>query len=118
MCCFLTGTHDIINCTTSQDSESVTIVVNFKERSEATGALLSFIFVREDGSSIDFSKTISLTANKSSVSQGLMLPMNRLYPGLYMLYVYDIESSMKLMEGLQYPANSTQFRIMNDQGKP
>ena len=90
--------------------------MNFTEHSEATGALLNFIFVKEDGVTIDFSRSISLTTDKTTVSQGLTLPLNMWYPGRYMLYAYDIESDKRIMNGLQYQACDDTFRLMNYQG--
>ena len=91
--------------------------MNFTEHSEATGALLSFIFVNEDGMIVDFTKSRVLTAERASVSQGLTLPLNMLYPGQYMLYAYDIESDQRIMDGLQYQASYDSFEVMdNGQG--
>lgn len=87
----------------------------FTEHSKAAGALLNFIFINEDGFTIDFSKSFSLIADKTSVSQGLIPPLTW-YSGHYMLYAYDIESSKKIMNGLQYPASSSSFRVMHGQG--
>ena len=110
------GTHDIISCSTIQDAENLTVIVNFTEHSEAAGALLNFIFVNEDNVTIDFTKSRVLTAERTSVSQGLTLPLNMWYPGRYMLYAYDIESDQRITNEVQYQASNGSISVLNGKG--
>ena len=109
------GTHDITLCSASQEHNGIVITVSFTEHSQATGALLNFIFIHESGN-IDLNKSFCQAVDRSDVSDGLMLPLDLLHPGQYVAYAYDIERNGRVMNGIRYPASNCSFRVMDGQG--
>jgi hypothetical protein len=73
-------------------------MVTYSEYSTASGALFSFVFITNRGD-VDFSRSFLLTLDKNTS----LLPFD-LYPGLYRIYVYNIEQDGTLSNGVGYPA--------------
>lgn len=112
-----TGTHDIMDCSTMEEANGIAVIVNFTEHSKATGALLNFIFVNEDGETIDFKKSFFHATEKINDQQYLQILANVSFPGMYIIYAYDIESNQEIMNGLyNYDASNHTFMVNNDQG--
>ena len=91
---------------------SVNIIAYFVANSTATGGLFNFFFVDESDGSIDIRKSYSMEVHRSNISNGIMLPLD-LWPGLYRVYVYDIESNQRLTDGLNYQAKDKSYRVTN-----
>ena len=107
------GTHDITHCSATKNVADISISAIFIQNSNATGALFSFIFFDESDGSVDLSKSSHQTFNRSDVSRGLLLPLNFFHPGLYMVYVYDIEDDKELQNGIGYTACNLRHVIIN-----
>lgn len=106
-----TGTHDIKDITvnkTQNNAVKVTTVYN-SEPSDAKGALYIFVF-------IDDSNTTRLTffALDKNDSHDYTLPFNKLLPGNYTVFVYDIEHDGTLSDGIGYPAARDMLLTSNE----
>ena len=108
---FCAGTHDIINSSVSVHDSVINISATFISNSAAGGAFLNFIYVSKVNGSINFTRSHCLALNRSDISGGFMIPLTNLWPGHYVMYVYDIESNMTLNNGINYQANSNAFDI-------
>ena len=97
------GTHDVLNVMASQTEErAITVVTTvYSENSTASGALFSFVFITDSGD-VDFSRSFLLALDRNT-SHNHTLPFD-LYPGNYIVYVYDIEHDGLLHNGVGYPA--------------
>ena len=95
------GTHDIISASAIPDADGINISARFVENSNATGAF--FIFINYINDDVLFTKTYSLALSRSNVTHGLVFPLF-LWPGMYRVYTYDIESDRKLRDGTGYQA--------------
>ena len=103
------GTHDIKSIKSMSINGS--IITQYFNYSSAVGAFITLMFTDGDNDgSINFTRSVYLSLDKK-VSQNYMLP--NLYPGKYLVYVYDIERSGKLNGGVNYPASMDQFLIEN-----
>lgn len=60
--------------------------------------------------SIDFTRSHSLALNRSDVSGGFTLPLT-LWPGVYTVFVYDIENNMRLENGIGYQASDNTVEV-------
>ena len=106
----MTGTHDIREVTVNN-----MVRTEYFEHSIAMGVLIIFLFINEDRS-IDFSRSSYLSLDRNA-SINYTLP-DGLTPGLYRVFVYDIESDGRLHNGVGYPASRDQFTIAgNIQGE-
>lgn len=107
----LTGTHDVIGVRITNSS----IETVFSLNSRAAGSLLTFMFISNSDSNIDFSKSVFLPLDKNT-SLHYTLP-SQLQPGLYHISVYDIEEAGTPNEGIVYPAYSKVMNLNNTQGE-
>ena len=80
------GNDGIVAALVLGDSDRVEIVTVFCDESEASGVLLSFVFLNEDGS-VDSSKCALLVLDNS---QGLHYVPLEVHHGQYMIHMYDI----------------------------
>jgi len=102
-------THNLESITTSIGAEkSYVITILYNEHSDASGALLCFVFITENGV-VDFTRSALLALDRNT-SFNQTLPFD-LYPGHYGVYVYDIECDGTLSNGLQYPAVTDHFIV-------
>jgi hypothetical protein len=83
------------------------VVTTFIENFEARGAMLCFIYIN-NGSNMAIDFEVSYCQTVMSRSSLLKLPLIR---GLYIVYAYDIESNMRLLDGTGYPASSKHYRV-------
>jgi hypothetical protein len=95
-----------------------TIITEFSEHSTASGALISFAFITDNGG-VDFSKSFLLALDRNTSFNHTL--SSDPYPGHYRVYVYDIEHDGALANGVGYPAVIDEFHsaVMvgnNDQG--
>ncbi len=75
----------------------------------------AFLFIGNDDGpdgSINFTRSVYLSLNKK-LSQNYTLPFD-LYPGSYLVYVYDIESNGRLRVGINYPATMNQLLLFGN----
>ena len=91
----------MLNTTTILARNSLTVFTMFSKHSDASGALFSCVFIT-DSEDVDFSKSFLLALDRNT-SHNHTLPFD-LYPGLYRVYVYDIEHDGTLNNGVRYPA--------------
>ncbi len=119
------GTHDIQNISIDKsisidDRGEVRITTKYFNHfsSSAMGAFVAIMFTDDnDGGSISFTRSVYLPLNKR-MSQNYTLPFD-LYPGDYLVYVYDIEINKRLKNGVNYPASIDQLLIReNTQFQP
>jgi hypothetical protein len=83
-----------------------TIITEFSEHSTASGALISFAFITENGG-VDFSRSFLLALDRNT-SFNHTLSSDQ-YPGKYRVCVYDIEHNGALANGVGYPAVIDEF---------
>jgi hypothetical protein len=81
--------------------DEVIFITEYSEHSTASGALYSFVYITESGG-VDFTRS-SLLAVDRNTSQNYALCFD-LYPGHYIVHVYDIECDGALANGVGYPA--------------
>ena len=101
---YYVGTHDILNATTTEtDDDAIVITTLYSEHSDARGALFDFVFIDDNGD-VDWYRSVLLALDRNiSLNHTLPQPFN-LYPGQYKVFIYDIERSGKLSNGVGYPA--------------
>ena len=85
---------------------SVTVSTLYSEGSAASGALLSLVFLTEDGD-VDFNRSALLIGDRNSS----ILEACDLLPGHYLVNAYDIECYGSLGNGVLYPAVSEELFI-------
>ena len=90
------------------NTNGIEITTAYFNHSTATGALFSFVFISDSGY-VDFSRSLLLPFDRN-LSHDHRLPFD-LYPGLYMIHVYDIEHNGTLYNGVGYPAVSTDVQM-------
>ena len=95
----------MIEKTSNHEIEIETI---YCDLSTASGALLSFVFITENGD-VDFTRSALLALDRNT-SLNHTLPFN-LYPGHYRVYVYDIERNGTILNGVGYPAVTEELTI-------
>ena len=88
---------------TATEAESSTFTVDtvYSDRSTASGALFSFVYITDNGD-VDFGRSFFLALDRNT-SRSHTLPFG-LYPGHYRVHVYDIACAGTLHNGVGYPA--------------
>jgi hypothetical protein len=92
-----------LNATIVIIRDDVILITEYSELSTASGAILSLVYITESGFSRSF-----LLALDGNTSYYYSLPFN-LYPGQYMVHVYDVECDGVLPNGVGYPAVTDEF---------
>ena len=103
----IAGTHDI-NDSSVNNINGVEVRADFIEDTDATGALLNFIYV--DEGVINFELSHWMTVNISVVSIGYV-PLLNFTPGEYMMYAYDIEENKAIQDGIAFHASRNNFTV-------
>lgn len=106
-----TATHDIIRAMVTETHSNVVVITTlYSDKSDARGALFSFVFIDDDGA-VNFTHSALVTLDRTSSKH--VLPFN-LFPGLYTVFVYDIEQDGILSSGVGYPAVTTTLSTRGD----
>ena len=98
------GTHDVMNISITV-LDGIHIQTNYYLYSNATGALFNFVFTNQN---FEVQST-QLVINRN-IMNDYILPFN-LHPGLYNLFVYDIEYDGTLQIGVSYPAVTKEITV-------
>ena len=108
-CIMFTGTHDIVDVTSMKTPDNeIELSTVYSEHSDASGALLNFVFIDDNGD-VNFTRSVLLALDKQT-SLNHILPFD-LYPGQYRVFVYDIESDGTLYNGVGYPAGRDDLTV-------
>lgn len=107
------GTHDVIDASIVK-SNKIEVTVVYYENAVAKGALVMFVFI-DDNNAINFTRSTVLALDKN-VPPKYILPFN-LFPGQYIVLIYDIGHNGTLSGSIGYPAVISGVRSEVGQGK-
>ena len=97
------GTHDIEGAVLITNNDTVDVSIDYHIGSNATGALLNFVYETDSGD-IDFNRSVIVPVNRIDTEDINHTLPARLYSGQYVVFIHDIERSGALLSGLRYPA--------------
>lgn len=94
---------------------TIEVTPDYYENSAASGSLISFVFINDDGV-VDFFQSAVVVLNRNSSTHRLHF---RLSPRKnYKVFAYDVERDGKLSNGVDYPAVTMRYTTRGDgQGK-
>ena len=92
------------------DNDTVDVSINYHIGSNATGALLNFVYETDSGD-IDFNRSVIITVNRIDTEDTNHTLTARLYSRQYVVFFHDIERSGALLSGLRYPAVRSELQL-------